>query len=860
VNSKSAVALVYFLALVASSLASVRVGAELDRVLSSKADGEISVVFRFKSPALRAYKGLSQAQIIRAKRDLASRSQVGVLSKVWGSLLKNGASKIKKARSFWIDNSLALKAPAETIRSLLDHDEVLEVFLDSEIKLAQPRASRSSHGDSDELTYGLEKLRVAETWTRLGFNGAGVLVGILDTGVDLNHPELKEKVLMSRDFISDYEDNEPNDGHGHGTHCAATLGGGSVGGRAIGVAPGVNLIVGKVFSDGGATSHSKIIAGMQWMADPDGDPQTNDFPRVVSNSWATHLTDRFQSAVDTWVELGIIPVFGAGNTGSRPSTIGAPAAYPNVITVGATDFVDEIAEFSSRGPVNYLGQTHIKPNISAPGVDIYSARTGGGYRWMSGTSMATPHVAGVVALMLQADPDLRLERVSEILDQSALDLGAMGKDNSFGAGRVDALEALSLVLSGGRVELQVVGPDQAAMVSIEPGHRLLKTDPEGRLKVSLPAGDYQFTVTAYGYQRQTHNISVRAGITAKSSVILEQASRYMTRFQVLAPDGVPIKAWISFINRPIQGGSTEGSSLLRVLPQGRYKIQIKSVGYQSRFHEFSIIKDSRVLIKMKALPAFLVMDRDLNQKYEGYYLHALEALGLQADLLQEISTEDLMGYRFLIWFTGDQSTTSILSVKDQEALSLYVKSGGRVIISGQDLGLRIKGTSFYNQILGAKFLADVSVHKRIQGLGLDFRLNGGDSSGNQKWPDVIEVSSEAEQTAEVIFNYAGKGPAGILNSVGSGKIVYLPFGLEGVRDSRSRQAILRAVVERLRPSISDRLNRIEWAYKMDQRLYFLLLNQFKMDKENEAEIRLDLNHRSDKKPFRSLMGRLKWGD
>jgi subtilisin family serine protease len=845
---------IFFLGLIASSVASVRIGSELESLLNSKTNRDLAIIVRFSSPSAQRFGSQSVPQILKRKRAVTSSAQAQVLGEV--SVLSKH-SKLSRFQSFWIDNSLALTASPSYIRTLLEHENISELYLDSQIKLAEPEKAGLNLSQPDSTTYGLKKLRVPEVWSELGFDGSGVVVGILDTGLDIHHPDFAGRVLKTRDFVSNYADDTPNDGHGHGTHCAGTLGGGNFHEFSIGVAPGVKFLVGKIFTDGGNTSNSQIIAGMQWMADPDNNPETNDAPRIISNSWATQLTGRFQRAVDTWVELGIIPVFGAGNNGSRPSSIGAPGAYANVITVGATDALDQIAPFSSRGPVTYQGQTRIKPDLTAPGIDIYSAEPGGGYRWMSGTSMATPHVAGVLALMLQAEPDLSFQRAREVLFTSANDLGAEGLDNTFGAGRIDAFEALGLIQSGGVVMLHVDSGEQKSTLRIEPGDRVFQMNSLKDIKVSLPAGNYRFMIQAFGYLGQTLKLRVKAKATARVSLRLEQAPRFLTGFEVRDSDQNLVEARINFLDQPIIGGSTQGATLIRSIPAGDYKIRVKSIGYRSQTHEFSISEDSLIAVKLRALPPILMMDRDLDQGYESYYSRAIKGLGMEADIQKEVAPEDLMGYSFVLWFSGDQSSESVLNSKDQEVLTRYLQSGGRLILAGQDLGLRLKGTPFYNQVLGAKFLKDVSSQKKILGQGLEFRLNGGDGASNQKWPDRIEVSPEASKTAQVVFTYKAKGPAGILNKVGMGKVVYLPWGLEGVSDSRSRKEILAALIQALKPSTGDRLNRIEWAYKRDRRLFFMLLNQFKVNSKNQRDIRLDLLKRLYKTPFRSILSQLR---
>ena len=181
---------------------------------------------------------------------------------------------------------------------------------------------------------------------------------------------------------------------------------------------------------------------MNWVTDPDGDAETNDAPQLVSNSWggkqgSMESEKSMWNLVKTWRSLNIVPVFAAGNSGPWPKTVGTPGGYPHSYAVGATNGSDKAAYFSSRGPIKWEDVTYTKPDISAPGVGVLSAKPGGGYQKMSGTSMACPHVAGLVALMLQANPSLSVKQVEELLNSSAVDLGKDGLDNTYGHGRAD---------------------------------------------------------------------------------------------------------------------------------------------------------------------------------------------------------------------------------------------------------------------------------------------------------------------------------------------------------------------------------------------------------------------------------------
>lgn len=304
------------------------------------------------------------------------------------------------------------------------------------------------------LTWGVSKVGVGQVQAAFPqWNGAGVRVGVLDTGISANHPDLEGKLLQFKNF-SPARETDPEDGFNHGTHVAGTIAGGSISGEQIGVAPGAGLVVARIFSSNGESTTAQILQAMQWVADPDEDPDTNDFAQVVNASWGSGnpYTTRnpedvpFCQAIRTWADLGIIPVVSAGNTGPAAGSINIPGACPDSFTVGATEINDRSPIFSSVGPAQWKDFTLEKPDVVAPGMDIKSASANwGGYFEMSGTSMATPHVTGAFAILLQAFPDASPEELKAAMIGGAKDLGAGGYDPDFGNGRIDVMESLRIL-------------------------------------------------------------------------------------------------------------------------------------------------------------------------------------------------------------------------------------------------------------------------------------------------------------------------------------------------------------------------------------------------------------------------------
>src|SRR5262245_17403837 len=222
--------------------------------------------------------------------------------------------------------------------------------------------------------------------------------------------------------------------------------GGDSGGSSVGVAPDATWIAVKIFNDRGTATSSGIHQGFQWLLDPDGNPATADAPAVVNDSWTMSTSGcvlDFQPDLANLRAAGIRPVFSAGNYGPLSGSSRSPANNPEAFAVGATDNADAIYTYSSRGP-SPCGQPAY-PQLVAPGVGIHTTDLYGLYADQTGTSVAAPHVAGVLALLLQAFPGMSADRQAAALESGAVDLGTVGADNTYGYGRLHPLAAYQSV-------------------------------------------------------------------------------------------------------------------------------------------------------------------------------------------------------------------------------------------------------------------------------------------------------------------------------------------------------------------------------------------------------------------------------
>ncbi len=437
--------------------------------------------------------------VVNSLREVADRHQ-GALRGYLNAQRAKGTAK--RIIPFWIFNGMAVTATEPLIRQLAARPDVWEVRLDSIIPLPSPFPAGPSE-PSLPYEWNIELIRAPEVWTLdPDYNGEGSVVGIFDTGVDLTHPDLSSRYRGDHQisWFDPYDEHlVPYDPFGHGTHTAGTAVGGNAGGSHIGVAPGATWIAAKAWNDDGIAMASAMHQIFEWFLAPGGNPDYA--PDVVNNSWsfiAIGCETEFLADIQAWRAAGIFPAFAAGNDGPYSGSVRSPAAYPISFAVGATDLYDEVAIFSGRGVSPCDGS--IKPDMSAPGVNILSAYPSG-YAAMSGTSMATPHIAGAVAVLRSINPALTVDQLETALTSGAKDIAEPGLDNDSGAGRLDLYVSAQIALLG--TDFPVLGVRTTEAVATEAGptsgaimiSRTGNTDEELEVKFSIsgtatPVDDY----------------------------------------------------------------------------------------------------------------------------------------------------------------------------------------------------------------------------------------------------------------------------------------------------------------------------------------------------------------------------------
>lgn len=375
--------------------------------------------------------------------------------------------RARHIESHFVVNAVSATVTKEVALSLAQTPSIKKVITDQTIE-AEPitedsgatPSNLSTRSASKHVPWNLKQIGISED-LQAAYSGKGITVGIIDSGVDINHPALKvqwrgntgDKATSWLDTVDGSP--EPKDSTGHGTHVLGTVLGSDPNGTSLlGVAPHAQFIAARVFDADGETSDTRLLKAMEWMlapVDSNGVKHPELAPRIVNNSWGTTSPNEIlRDAIKQWRKAGILPVFSAGNVNdSTPNNAGSitqPASFPESFAVGALRSDDAVAKFSLRGPSKFTSSP--KPDIAAPGVNIRSSYRNNKMTILSGTSMAAPHVTGVAALVLSANPTLALNELEDILKKSATTLTdtqyVESPNHAYGAGKVNAALAIDM--------------------------------------------------------------------------------------------------------------------------------------------------------------------------------------------------------------------------------------------------------------------------------------------------------------------------------------------------------------------------------------------------------------------------------
>ena len=487
-------------------------------------------------------RGSAVAAELRATAQASQAQVVG--------LLEDPASRQVRFQAFWATNAIyVFDGPVGLAEQVAGFSQVEGLYAPVGYDLVAPVPGEQQRR-VDAVEWGIANINADDVWDQFGARGEGITVANIDTGVQFDHPALVQQYRGNTGSGFDHDYNwfdaagncaaAPCDLNGHGTHTMGTMVGDDGAVNQIGAAPGARWIA----ANGCCPSDAALVASGQWMLEPTDlngqNPDASMRPHIVNNSWGTIVpsNDPFmEDVLQAWAASGIFGVWSNGNNGPGCATSGSPGSRILNYSVGAYDINNTIAGFSSRG----AGQDgEIKPNISAPGVNVRSSLPGSSYGPNSGTSMAAPHVAGAIALLWSAAPTLvgDIDATAALLDDTAVDTedlqcgGSADDNNVYGEGRLDALALVQAApvgdagtLTGTVTDAGTGEPIGGATVHVtgEGVDRELVTGPDGAYQSTLAAGDYTLDVSAFGYQPQTAQATITAGATTTVDFALSAA-------------------------------------------------------------------------------------------------------------------------------------------------------------------------------------------------------------------------------------------------------------------------------------------------------------------------------------------------
>ncbi|MGW1003109.1 S8 family serine peptidase [Streptomyces sp. NPDC002520] len=502
-------------------------------------------------------------------------------------------------QSFWIANTLKVTGDQALVDTLAGRSDVARIVPErhyhlDKVEAASIAASTATASVADDTTvtpeWGVKDIGADQVWSQYDDRGEGVVIANVDSGVQYNHPALVGNYrgnLGGGVFSNDYNWYDPTgqcasaggfpcDNNGHGTHTMGTM----VGAGGVGVAPGAKWIAAKG-CESSSCSDSSLLAAGQWILAPTDhngqNPRPDLAPDIVNNSWGGGDTTFYQNIVEAWNAAGIFEAFAAGNDGNGTtcSTTHAPGSQAPAYGVGAYDATGTIASFSGFGPSLVDGSE--KPNISAPGVNVRSTWPGSTYRAISGTSMATPHVAGAVGLLWSAAPSLigNIDATRTLLNESARNVddthcgGTADRNNVWGEGKLDIFAAVdraphTAAIVTGTVTDRATGAPLSGHTVKAAGDittRSVTTGTDGSYRLTLPAGTYTLTVSGYGYATSSETgYQVRAGSNVTKSFTLTAVPTHTVSGTVLDVTGKPLPgATVRVTNTPVAAVTSDAS-------------------------------------------------------------------------------------------------------------------------------------------------------------------------------------------------------------------------------------------------------------------------------------------------------------
>jgi len=749
-------------------------------------------------------------------------------------------SKVERIRSLWLANVIGMNATKGVIRELQDNPGVARinhnlpmrgVFIDDD---NHPVSNPAESPERAELAWGIPWIGADQVWA-LGYDGSGIVVAMIDSGTDYTHSDLAGRLWYNRDeipgngidddrngYVDDIigydfgdDDNDPMDNDGHGTHTAGTVAGDGTGGVITGVAPGAKIMICKVGLYINDVDEFSTWEGIQYAADNNADILS------LSLGWF-HSWDpdraTWRQICENAIAAGSVVVVASGNEQhweGPPEDVRTPGDVPAVITVGATKYKsDEIAGFSSEGPVTWEDVSPYsdhpyppgltKPDVCAPGQGVKSTVVFGGYSgesW-SGTSMATPHVSGLVALILESNPNLSHEEIKDLLESTAVDLGDPGDDNYYGMGKVQAVAAVTAVMAAsgtvaGYVTDADTGTPVPAHIGVEGMTKDTDASTDGLYSMRLVAGQtYTLDAGYFGYYPSQGQVDIQEGAQALLDFQLVKQPVGILEGTVSSAEGTALEgAEVRVVGAPIDSVTTDVDGLFTIdLPGGDdYTIEVRSYGYQKTSVSGISVTPGQVTVQDVTLdpwPPVLILEYDRTPLSGAALSEALRFNGYD----NFISTDDLTFFGDLSCFdavfillgimphnyTIPESSEKALVIRD------YLLEGGNVYMEGGDTwvwDVYHGGGYSFNSMFGVVGVGDGdSSWFDVVGIPgtftaqMDFFYNG-----ESFYNDIIRPASSAIRIFEGYDHGEGRGVA-YHNTEWEYRTIAVSFEFGGLRD------------------------------------------------------------------------------
>lgn len=762
------------------------------------------------------------------------------------------AGRAGPGRALWSVDGVAVDASTETLRALARRPELRAVIADGKLRLdpavlPRPAAVAGTAAD-DSPQWNLRLIKVDEARRLLGVDGSGVTIAVVDSGVDYHHPLLQPSYRGTQssgsprharnwwcnrglDAFCGLGDTYPVDSVGHGSHVLGTI----LAPRGIGVAPGARWIAARACQVDGCPL-SWMVAALEWVID-----LGEDRPDIVNLSLGTDVPLEigvYQQAVNRVVEAGIFVVAAMGN---NPDSLLAPATFTSTLGVGAVTADRAVWNRSARGISTWQ---EIKPDVMAPGVGITSTLPGGGLGRLSGTSMASPHVAGVAALVLQARPGLKPAALKDLLRRTATPLGAGVPDRASGWGLVNAYAAVASVSDVGQLRGQVIrAADGEAIVWAritvaspigDPLASTVVSPSDGSFALDLHPGSYVIVAEAFGFRRRSQrDVRISTGQTTQLTLSLDfDEPMGVLEGRILdAESGAPLDGSIRLADVPFTLDSSATFGFSQRLPERSYDLRVERFGYRvlTDTVKISAAAPTSRIYRLQRAPRILLVDGDA-WIYSGavdLYRAALDRMGYLYDV--HSVSDDFAGpgkpggpptaatmarYDLVIWASPLSSPNKVMGAYE---LGGYLAGGGRLLVSGQDLlcqdsGREVPGKPcnengpvlpYVRDQLLVKVVADTAIGaSQVNGVaggplaGLRFTLNDPGGLQNQSSPDALALRDDAR--GRLILRYGGgQGAAALVDTCTGYRAAVLGFGIEGIGDTAARALLLDRVIQAL---------------------------------------------------------------